>query len=74
MKLKHIRDEQPHEGQSIVQVDPPYEGHYAMGMRKYTQGCTWKELVDFSKSHDWPLPNFWWMPSGDFPFPDNKPR
>jgi hypothetical protein len=71
MKWFHIRDKQPLDGEDIIQVDPPYEGHYCMGMRKYSQGCSWEEILRCNEQYGLALPNFWWMSAKDFPFPDS---
>jgi hypothetical protein len=70
IKWRHIMDEQPEHGRSIVQIDPLYEGHYAMGQWTYYQTCTFKELLDYNKEYCWPNPDYWWVYSEDFPFPD----
>ncbi len=72
MKWIHIMEKQPKDGDSIIQINAPYEGIYGIGMRKYNQKCTFKELIDFNRLHDIPNPDFWWMLSEDFPFPDKK--
>lgn len=69
---KHIMEEQPDHGESIIQIDFPYMGHYCMGMRDYYQVCTFQELLDFCKESEIPNPNFWWISAKDFPFPDKK--
>jgi len=67
-------DKQPQEGESIVQIDPPYEGHYTMRMREYTQNCTWQEVLDFYSKENLSHPNFWWISCKEFPFPDQPER
>jgi hypothetical protein len=70
MKWNHIMDCQPEHGRSIIQIDPPYAGHYSMGMRDYYQPTTFSELLEYNKIYDWPNPDFWWVYAEDFPFPD----
>lgn len=70
MRWNHIMQNQPDDGRSIVQIDRPCGGHYSMGMRDYVQGCTWKQYLDWMKQNSLPNPDFWWMYSEDFPFPD----
>ncbi len=72
IKWKHIQDEQPAHGEEIVQCNPPYEGHYAMGMRKYYQNISWKEFVESCNRTGWPLPDFYWISAKDFPFPKER--
>ncbi len=72
MKWHHIMNKQPKDGDSIVQINPPYDGFYGIGMRDYNQKCSFKELMDFNTLYDIPNPDFWWMLSEDFPFPDKK--
>ncbi len=72
MEWKHIMDKQPFHGQSIIQIDAPYGGHYAMGMRNYYQTCSWDEFLNYNKESDMPNPDFWWIAAEDFPFPDKK--
>jgi len=67
-------DKQPKDGESIVQIDRPYGGHYAMGMRDYHQKCSFKEVLDFCKECSLLNPDFWWIASKDFPFPDQPER
>lgn len=72
IEWKHIMDCQPDHGKDIIQIDPPYDGHYCMGMRKYDQSCTFEEVINYCKNSGWPEPNFWWIYSNEFPFPDKK--
>lgn len=67
-------DKQPLHGESIIQIDAPYEGHYCMGMRSYDQNCTWEEILQFRKENDLGNPNFWWISAKDFPFPDEDKK
>lgn len=62
-------DKQPEHGESIIQVDPPYKGHYCMGMRDYQQTCTFDELFKYCTDREFCTPNFFWTPAKDFPFP-----
>jgi hypothetical protein len=64
-------DKQQLNGRSIVQVDPPYDGHYCMGMRNYLQICAFEEVIKFSQDNELPL-NFWWVYAEDFPFPKGR--
>ena len=70
MEWIHITDRQPLHEQEIVQIDPPYEGHYTMGMRKYYQSCSWDELLGYCSAYSWMVPDFWWIAAENFPFPD----
>lgn len=72
IKWNHIRERQPEHGRSIIQIDPPYLGHYTIGMRDYDQRCSWEEILKFCRDSDIPPPDFWWMHSEDFPFPDKS--
>ena len=69
---KHIMDEQPAQGEMIVQCEPPFEGHYTMGMRQYHQNCSFDDIIKFHKESDLNPPNFWWVSAKDFPFPGEK--
>lgn len=69
MIWKNIRDEQPQDGEEIVQVDPPYEGHCSMRMRKYYQYCTWGQFLESCEKLDLCIPDFCWISAKDFPFP-----
>ncbi len=69
LNWKHIMNEQPKHGQSIVQIDAPYMGHYNMGMREYCQACTFEEVVNFCIKNDISLPDYWWIATDEFPFP-----
>lgn len=70
MDWKHILDCQPENGRSIIQVDPPFMGHYDMKMRDYNQLCTFEELLEMYKDCNMQVPDFWWIYEEDFPFPD----
>jgi hypothetical protein len=70
MEWNHIMNKQPEHNESIIQIDYPDDGHYTMGMRKYYQIGSFKEYLDFCNNNDLPNPNFWWISSKDFPFPD----
>lgn len=70
MKWNYIMHKQPADGEEIIQCDRPYQGHYCMCMRKYVQGCLFKEILEYNKKYDWPDPDFWWISAKDFPFPD----
>lgn len=72
MNWRYIMDEQPCDGQMIVQVDAPYEQHYTMGMRKYFQKCSFEEVLNFCKRTNLPNPDFWWIPASEFSFPKHK--
>ncbi len=72
MKWNHIREKQPENGKSIVQIDGPYNGSYSIGMRIYVQDCSFAEVIDFCIDNGIGIPNFWWMYVEDFPFPDKK--
>jgi hypothetical protein len=74
MKWNHIMDKQPQHGESIVQVDAPYEGHYCMGMRDYYQKCTFEEYLDFCRNSNISFPDFWWVSAKEFPFPNQPER
>lgn len=69
---KHIKDEQPEHDRYIIHVDPPYEGYYTMGMRKYYQPHSFEELLEFCEKMECPFPDYWWVYAEDFPFPDKK--
>jgi len=73
MKWNHILDKQPEDGESIIQIDPPYEGHYCIGMRDYYQKCSFKEVLEFYNQNELKL-DFWWISAIDFPFPDQPER
>lgn len=68
----HIQDKQPEDGRSIIQIDQPYQGHYTMGMREYSQKCSWEKILEHSNKFDWPKQDFWWVYREDFPFPTQK--
>lgn len=70
IKWRHIMDEQPKHGESIIQVDASYDGHYPMGMRDFTLYGTWDAYMEEVKRCRIPKPNFWWVPASEFPFPD----
>lgn len=70
IEWNHIMDKQPEHGRSVIQIDPPYKGHYCMGMRDYYQNCSFQSVLDSCKMEELPYPNFWWVYSEDFPFPD----
>ena len=72
IKWTHIMDSQPENGSTIIQLDPPYDGHYCMGMRKYYTHMSWDELLKVNDLYGWSNPDFWWMYAKDFPFPDVK--
>ena len=72
MEWKHIMDSQPEDGEEIIQVDPPYEGHYTIGMTNYYTSISFEESIRISKEFEWPMPNFWWISAKDFPFPDKN--
>jgi len=67
-------DKQPQDGESIIQIDPAYEGHYAMGMRNYVQKCSFDEVVKYYDDGNLGKPDFWWISAKDFPFPDQPKR
>ena len=70
MKWNHILENSPEEGESIIQLNPPYLGHSAMGMR--TWDCSkdaWKSCLEYYQLQGTDLPNFWWISVKDFPFP-----
>ncbi len=69
IKWFHIMDKQPKNGEVIVQIDTPYEGHYPMGMRRYVQDCSFEDLLDFHRKYLLADPNFHWMLAKNFPFP-----
>jgi hypothetical protein len=69
MNWKHIKDEQPEDGEYIVQIDPPYKGHYCMGMRQYVQKCSFEEVLNFYQQIGGEGPDFWWIKASEFPFP-----
>ena len=64
----HIMDKQPKNGENIIELHPPYEGHYRMGMRQYTSFISWEQYMDFCKLHNI-SPDFWWIYANDYPFP-----
>lgn len=70
MKWNHILDKQPENGESIIHIEPPYQGHYLMGMETYIQYCLFEDLLKFNKENDLKPPNFWWISASEFPFPD----
>lgn len=72
IKWNHIMDSQPDHERSIIHCDPPYQGHYSIGMRDYYQSCSFEEILKYNEKHGWPNPDFWWVYSEDFPFPDIK--
>ncbi len=74
MKWHHIMDKQPEHNEEIVQCDPPYEGHYCMGMRKYYQNQSFDSFIECCIKTDWPLPDFWWISAKDFPWPDKEKK
>jgi hypothetical protein len=65
----YIRDKQPEHDEMIIRINPPYDGHWCMGMQKYYQGVTWEELVKWQKDNDCEPFDFWWIAAKDFPFP-----
>lgn len=65
----YIRDNQPEHDEMIVQCEPPFEGHYYIGIRKYYQTCTWQQYLDECKRCEMEPPDFWWISAKDFPFP-----
>lgn len=67
---KHIMNEQPEDGQMIVQLDVPYRRHYNIGMRPYVQKCSWEEILHLYNTTGQGHPDFWWILADDFPFPD----
>ena len=73
MKWKHILDERPKDGEKIVRINPPYDGHYIMGMEMYKEYLPWDDYLAFCKQNDF-LPDYWWISSCDFPFPDQPER
>lgn len=72
MNWRHILDEQPKNGDMIVQINPDPQGYHLISLREYVQHETWESFLDFCKEFDCPLPNFWWMPASEFPFPKQK--
>ncbi len=71
MKWNHILDKQPEHGKFIIQIDPPYEGHFNIGMREYIQYCSFEDVLNYSKSNDIPTPDYWWVYVRDFDFPND---
>jgi hypothetical protein len=69
MKWNHILECQPKDRSTIVQIDPPYKGDYAMGMRIYKDLLPWEDYMKWCTENDC-MPNFWWVYAKDFPFPD----
>ena len=64
----HIMDRQPENKREIIHIDPPYEGHYNMGMRTWELPISWEEYLAYCKKHH--IENdFHWVYAEDFPFP-----
>jgi hypothetical protein len=72
MEWKYILDEQPKDGEMIVQIDEPAYGRSSMGITEYYQKCSFEEVLAFYKNHDMGHPDFWWVSVADFPFPQFK--
>lgn len=71
MEWNHILEKQPEHGRKIIHIDPPFEGHYPMGMRTYTQYGSWEDYLKWAQQSDM-MPNFWWIYAEDFPFPEQR--
>lgn len=69
IEWNHIMEKQPLNGELIVHCDKPYKGHYPIGMREYSQLCSFERVIEFYKEFDLDGPDFWWVTAKDFPFP-----
>jgi hypothetical protein len=70
MKWNHIMDCQPEHGRKIIKIEPPYRGHYNMGMVTYSQNGPFQDYVAYLGFN----PDYWWVYAEDFPFPDKEPK
>ena len=67
----HIMDKQPEDGEWIVRCEQFYDNFYIFGMRKYeSYGCAFEELIKINQESGLKNPDYWWVYSKDFPFPN----
>lgn len=67
---KHILDEQPEHGESIIKIEPSFCGHHTMGMSDYYKIMEFQEYLTWREENDLPKPNYFWILAKDFPFPE----
>ena len=75
LKWHSYIDEEPENNRQIIQVyKPEPDGHYCMGMRKYTCHCDHKQYIKLCEEQNaGPVSyDFWWIYAEDFPFPDKE--
>ena len=69
MNWKYILNEQPKDGELIIQIHSPNNGHYSIGMIKYEQKCSFEEVLKYHKNAGY-YPDWYWIKASEFPFPN----